>query len=1013
MSIFQHVKTKQCLTMGDAGHSYNTNNRTGLTSIRFQDCNHIMGYTDLVDDKKYYLKNEDGTSCIVPDKTSLEPTSLQSAYEMMVDADTESIDMARFGNKVRDLATTEYGLNNNTRNSNAIWKAANDLGNKASVEYHFNSNRMTWEQHEAEAINWGGHLASIENEQEFNMVVNMFKASSSNCYLGGKRTGNGGNGKGSQHWMWTDGTPWSFTKWHPNEPNNAGGRESYLITSRGHWNDIYNEYKSVGVYKRRSVFATSQDWNALKQAFVTLDFAAVDGVRSYNIDAVMGECDEDGLFQVYKQQEAPDTPIEEIDVLFMFSDNHSALIDGTKNLWSYAMEYPGGHIRENIVGELGYAPYVIQSQTYLQKETIGGINWCIKRCPAYIMSGEYFIGRMDRELDCGRSEETRYPDTFKIIVENREDNNNTKKMRIMRTDSWNNGWGMRIIVNFPIDLSIYRTMFESSPEPNEKYSFLKGGPCHYDYNVAMNSAMATSGCVAIGQQSNGCWHLLKKDVNGKTMAEHTCGSYVKGWEMVPKTAYNQSTKYAYLGCYHDRPTRALNAYHGRHGVKHQNERAINWCANKAKLHGDKYYGDNYFGLQNAYASKGPQCFSGHSLHRATKYGKKDCEANGSGGWANAIYALFPSSDQKLETKGYYTLYDMEETISEKQLIMEHDITITCKIKYTVEAINKDNVIVGKSIYYLIHHDDGKVNKLFFSPMEPDSKKDEKLIVNITPGYTQTYDDEQGREDQHTKNFSVTTISTNDGYKALVNTDIVPDGMALSKTAHTRLRTIPRNDSIFPFLFLYHYPKDPDKTLINLSSFLNPFKKIRQLGSGGLISRNENDDSEKDSYIFKLASQEGFTERFTLDQGETGPVYSMGKVGDWPWGACPGFKDQNAEWIWHTAGLYAKNGSSGLLIYEYDNITGSPIEGRINIIVDNFAKVYVNGDNVGEGRGGWRGPGRTSQPFTLNTGKNMIMVDAMNGGGPAGLLMTCYNASTDIKLFSTNMNGGWKSISVEG
>lgn len=888
MSIFQHVKTKQCLTMGDAGHSYNTNNRTGLTSIRFQDCNHIMGYTDLVDDKKYYLKNEDGTSCIVPDKTSLEPTSLQSAYEMMVDADTESIDIAEFGNKVRDLATTEYGLNNNTRNSNGIWKAANDLGNLGTME----------------------------------------------------------------------------------------------------------------------------KWNALKQAFVTLDFAAVDGVRSYNIDAVMGECDEDGLFQVYKQQEALDTPIEEIDVLFMFSDNHSALIDGNKNLWSYAMEYPGGHIRENIVGELGYAPYVIQRHDDLQKETIGGINWCVKDCPAYIMSGEYFIGRMDRELHCGHSEETRTPDTFKIIVENREDNNNTKKMRIMRTDSWNNGWGMRIIVNFPIDLSIYRTMFESSPEPNEKYSFLKGGPCHYDYNVAMNSAMATSGCVAIGQQENGCWHLLKKDVNGKTMAEHTCGPYVKGWEMVPKTAYNQSTKYAYLGCYHDRPTRALNAYHGKHGVKNQNERAINWCANKAKLHGDKYYGDNYFGLQHPGSSKGPQCFSGHSIHRATKYGKKDCGSQGDY-WANAIYALFPSSDQKLETKGYYTLYDMEETISEKQLIMEHDITITCKIKYTVEAINKDNVIVGKSIYYLIHHDDGKVNKLFFSPMEPDSKKDEKLIVNITPGYTQTYDDEQGREDQHKLNFSVTTISTNDGYKALVNTDIVPDGVALSKTAHTRLRTIPRNDSIFPFLFLYHYPKDPDKTLINLSSFLNPFKKITQLGTGGLISRNENDDSEKDSYIFKLASQEGFTERFTLDQGETGPVYSMGKVGDWPWRACPGFKDQNAEWIWHTAGLHAKNGSSGLLIYEYDNITGSPIEGRINIIVDNYGKLYVNGDNIWNGGGGWRGPGRTSAPFTLNPGKNLIMVDAMNGGGPAGLLMTCYNASTDIKLFSTNMNGGWKSISVEG
>ena len=988
MSIFQHVKTKQCLTMGDAGHSFNTNNRTELTSIRFQDCNHIMGYTDLVDDKKYYLKSEDGTSCIVPDKTSFEPTSLQSAYEMMVDINEQDMAVQKEGFYI--------GPSSGLTPSNHTIRDDNEYGQGPVI-----SNNA---QYRSDYRRWcpNRFMNKTYNIGEFEIKIGPSPGNTGkNAYIRRKGTNK----------TWDENL--SIEVDTTVDKGGFGNKVRDLATTEYGLNN--NTRNSNAIWKAANDLGnlgTMENWNALKQAFVTLDFAAVDGVRSYNIDAVMGECNEDGLFQVYKQQEAPDTPIEEIDVLFMFSDNNSALIDGTKNLWSYAMEYPGGHIRENIVGELGYAPYVIQSQTYLQKETIGGINWCVKDCPAYIMSGEYFIGRMDRELDCGRSEAARWPDTFKIIVENREDNNNTKKMRIMRTDYWNGGWGMRIIVNFPIDLSIYRTMFESSPEPNEKYSFLKGGPCHYDYNVAMNSAMATSGCVAIGQQRNGCWHLLKKDVNGKTMAEHTCGPYVKGWEMVPKTVYNQSTKYAYLGCYHDRPTRALNAYHGRHGVKNQNERAINWCANKAKLHGDKYYGDNYFGLQSAYASKGPTCYSGHSLHRATKYGKKDCGSQGST-WGNAIYALFPSSDQKLETKGYYTLYDMEETISEKQLIMEHDITITCKIKYTVEAINKDNVIVGKSIYYLIHHDDGKVNKLFFSPMEPDSKKDEKLIVNITPGYTQTYDDEQGREDQHTKNFSVTTISTNDGYKALVNTDIVPDGVALSKTAHTRLRTIPRNDSIFPFLFLYHYPKDPDKTLINLSSFLNPFKKIRQLGSGGLISRNENDDSEKDSYIFKLASQEGFTERFTLDQGETGPVYSMGKVGDWPWGACPGFKDQNAEWIWHTAGVSAKNGSQGLLIYEYDNITGSPIEGRINIIVDNYGKLYVNGDNIWNGGGGWRGPGRISRPFTLNTGKNLIMVDASNSRGPAGLLMACYNASTDIKLFSTNMNGGWKSISVEG
>lgn len=882
MSIFRHVKTKQCLKMGDAGHSYNG------TSVTFEDCNQIMGHMDIIDDDKYYLKNESKTACVVPEKIDYVPTSLQSAYEMMTDADTESIDMAVFGNKVRDLATTEYGLNNNNRNSNKIWKAANNLGN-------------------------------------------------------------------------------------------------------------------VG---------TAENWNALKQAFVDLDFAVVDGVRSYNTNAIMGECDEDGLFQVYTEKENTDTPIKEMDVMLMFHDNQSGSINGNKKLWSHAMEYPGGHIPENIVGELGYAPYVIQRHSYLRKETVGSINWCVKRCPAYIMSGEYFIGKMDRELGCGRSESNRHRDTFKIIVENREDNNNTKKMRIMRTDFWNNGWGMRIIVNFPIDLSIYRTMYQTSPEPNERYSFMKGGPCTNDWNTVMNKAMAMhrSGCVAIGQQSNGCWHYLKKNSKGKTMAEHTCGAYIRGWEMVPDANYNQSIKYAYLGCYHDRPTRALNAYHGRVGGVSP-EREIQWCARRTKSHGDKYYGDKYFGLQDP-RSNSAQCFSGHSIHRGTKYGKKDCGSRGSA-WGNAIYALFPSSGDKLETNGYFTFYDIEETISEQQILMNKSVTITCKIKYIVEAKNKDEIMVGKSIYYLIHHDDGKMNKLFFSPMEPESKKDEKFIVDITPGYMDTYDNKQGREGQHKLNFSITTISTKDGFKALVNTDIVPDGIALSKTSSTNLRTIPINNSVIPFKLLYHYPKMPNQTLINVSSFVNPYKKIKQTNNK-LITSNQKDSTQNSDYIFKLAVQEeGFTERFTLDQDEMGPVYSMGKVGDWPWGPCPGFKDQNAEWIWHTAGIYAKNGSSGLLIYEYDNITGSPIEGRINIIVDNYAKVHVNGDHVWEGGGGWRGPGRTSAPFTLNLGKNLIMVEATNGGGPAGLLMTCYNTATNIKLFSTNMNGGWKSISTEG
>ena len=106
---------------------------------------------------------------------------------------------------------------------------------------------MGWPEHEAAAEKWGGHIVSIADEDEYKFVRKLF---SGDQWLGAIRLRED-NGRGAEHWKWSDGTPWAWHKWADGEPNNWGGKEDRVqMYNRGLWNDIPGSSRRPAVYKR-------------------------------------------------------------------------------------------------------------------------------------------------------------------------------------------------------------------------------------------------------------------------------------------------------------------------------------------------------------------------------------------------------------------------------------------------------------------------------------------------------------------------------------------------------------------------------------------------------------------------------------------------------------------------------------------------------------------------------------------------------------------------------------------
>ena len=124
--------------------------------------------------------------------------------------------------------------------------AQSDIGDR---RYKLVAEDKSWNEHNDRARAMGGHLACITSARENEQVTRI--AGGRWVWIGGMRKGSG-NGPGAEHWYWSDGRPWTYANWAPNEPNNYGGNENRIHLIDGHsglWNDMDGSIRGAAVYQ--------------------------------------------------------------------------------------------------------------------------------------------------------------------------------------------------------------------------------------------------------------------------------------------------------------------------------------------------------------------------------------------------------------------------------------------------------------------------------------------------------------------------------------------------------------------------------------------------------------------------------------------------------------------------------------------------------------------------------------------------------------------------------------------
>ena len=107
----------------------------------------------------------------------------------------------------------------------------------------FDSVSRTFSEAEANAVSMGGHLVSINSAEE-NEAVRSLKAANGadNVWIGFNDIASEGS------FVWTDGSPVTYTNWNSGEPNNIGDEDcTHMFGPNGLWNDIrcVTSYPSV------------------------------------------------------------------------------------------------------------------------------------------------------------------------------------------------------------------------------------------------------------------------------------------------------------------------------------------------------------------------------------------------------------------------------------------------------------------------------------------------------------------------------------------------------------------------------------------------------------------------------------------------------------------------------------------------------------------------------------------------------------------------------------------------
>ncbi|MCX6013572.1 MAG: C-type lectin domain-containing protein [Chloroflexi bacterium] len=118
-------------------------------------------------------------------------------------------------------------------------------------EYALTSSPLTWQEAEAEAVAWGGHLVTINDQAEQDWLANIFPYQDyPEIYIGMNDIANEGI------WVWSSGEPVTYTHWGPNEPNDYNNEDiavmNYTPYGGSWWNDLPGGY--MGIMERSVIF---------------------------------------------------------------------------------------------------------------------------------------------------------------------------------------------------------------------------------------------------------------------------------------------------------------------------------------------------------------------------------------------------------------------------------------------------------------------------------------------------------------------------------------------------------------------------------------------------------------------------------------------------------------------------------------------------------------------------------------------------------------------------------------
>ncbi len=108
---------------------------------------------------------------------------------------------------------------------------------------------ISWTEAFARAQKAGGHLVTLGSAEESAFVTSVYTpqldaalvGGAVGLWMGGSQPKPDPSLEPDRGWEWIDGTPWTFTAWRTDQPDNSGGAEHYLdvyrLDGKIGWND--------------------------------------------------------------------------------------------------------------------------------------------------------------------------------------------------------------------------------------------------------------------------------------------------------------------------------------------------------------------------------------------------------------------------------------------------------------------------------------------------------------------------------------------------------------------------------------------------------------------------------------------------------------------------------------------------------------------------------------------------------------------------------------------------------